>query len=72
MEVPESAVEGSYAMSDGSSPRGDAGSEISGFTSASQPSRLPSAGPTPAADLTMDRSALLKRQKEKKSPVDVE
>ena len=56
-EPPESVVEGSYGMSEGSSPRGDASSEISGFTAASMlTDRAPSTrGPTPAADLAMDR-----------------
>ena len=46
-------------MSEGSSPRGDASSEISGFTAASMlTERAPSTrGLTPAADLALDRWA---------------
>jgi len=47
---------GSYAMSEGTSPHGDASSEASGFTSASMLTEGPSSFPhLPAADFPLER-----------------
>ena len=58
MRLPPESVEsvgrGEYAMSEGSSPRGDASSETSGFTSASVLTEA-SAVPQPAAEFPIDR-----------------
>ena len=57
MEAVDTAAPRDYAMSEGSSPRGDASSEASGFTSGSVATEA-AALPQPAAELQVERQAI--------------